>query len=334
MKTLSSAHIVFTWGILTLLLAATPAAALEIVYPADKTYVTRSNYLIIKTRDPEITGITVSVNNVESDFIDISAEVYRETFDDIVILLPEWDPGRNQVVVAGFKGEGGSRRAAREIASIYYLADLSSYSPQGYEPYVMHNEEREALCAPCHDMNPAAVRLSADTQEENACGTCHKRMLDRESVHGPAAVWACSTCHDPGSVPNKYRLKAEESELCNSCHVDKMEDFKSRYFAHGPVGAGLCTVCHDPHASDHVSFLHGRPNAVCLACHEGLDKGTHVVRGVGGKAHPLEGPRNPLNESKTFSCVSCHDPHGGEAQYLFVRGAKSTFSLCQECHPK
>ncbi|MGE4344373.1 MAG: cytochrome c3 family protein [Geoalkalibacter sp.] len=334
MKRLLSAHIVFSLVILTQLLAATSAAALEIVYPADKTYVTRSNYLIIKTGDPEITGITVSVNNVESDFIDISAEVYRETFNDIVILLPQWDAGRNQVVVAGYKGEGGSRRAARETASIYYLADLSSYPPQGYEPYVMHNSEREALCAPCHDMNPGAAQLSADTQEENACGTCHKRMLNKDSVHGPAAVWACGSCHEANSVPNKYRLKAEEAELCNACHVDKMKDFKSRYFAHGPVGAGLCTVCHDPHASDHPSFLHGKPNAVCLACHEGLDKGTHVVRGVGGKAHPLEGPRNPLDERKTFSCVSCHDPHGGEAQFLFVREVKSSFALCQECHPK
>lgn len=320
--------------VLGLLLAAVPVRAMQIVYPADRTYVVKSDYLIVKTGDPEITGITIKVNGSESDLIDISDEVYRAAFEDIVILLPTWDPGANSVIVAGYKGENGERLVARETANIYYLASLSAYPPEGYEPFVMHLPERETLCAPCHNMNPSAAEFKADTEETSPCGSCHRRMFNKEKVHGPAGVWDCAYCHRRDSTPNKYRLTAAEAQLCNDCHADKTEEFKTNKFVHGPVGAGLCTVCHDPHASNHMAQLHDEPNRVCLACHEGLDKGTHAVRGVGGRAHPLQGPKNPLNPDQPFSCVSCHDPHGGEAQFLFVGGIKTNFALCQACHPK
>lgn len=313
------------------LLFAAPAAALQIVYPADRTYVSKSNYLILKTADPQITGVTVTLNGVESDLIDISDEVYRNAFGDIIILLPNWRPGSNQIVVAGFR-EG--RRMAREAANIVYLRDLNAIPPKGFEPFVMHTPEGEALCAPCHIMQPLPKGVRADTAATNPCGDCHQGLLDKKYVHGPAGVWECSYCHLPDSEPNRHRLTASEAELCNSCHVGKTEEFEQRRFAHGPVGVGLCTICHDPHASNQKAYLRAKPNEVCLACHEGLDQGTHVVRGVGGKGHPLSGPVNPLDERKEFSCVSCHDPHGGESQFLFVRGVQTKFGLCNLCHQK
>ncbi|WP_305044171.1 cytochrome c3 family protein [Geoalkalibacter sp.] len=323
--------IVCTALLVGLLLVALPAQALRIVYPADKTYVTKSNYLILKTDDPAITGVTVNLNGTESDLIDISDEVYRNAFGDIIILIPAWNPGRNQIVVAAFKED---RRVAREAATIVYLPSLNTYPPKDFAAFVMHSAQGEALCAPCHHMNPTPAQLRGDTAATNPCGDCHKGMLERKYVHGPAGVWDCVSCHASDSRPNRYRLTASEAELCNGCHTDKTEEFKNRKYAHGPVGVGLCTVCHDPHAADEKSFLRGKPNEVCLACHEGLDKGSHVVRGVGGKGHPLTGPRNPLDERKEFSCVSCHDPHGGEGQFLFVREVTSSFGLCQLCHKK
>ncbi len=314
-----------------LIFSGSAAQAVEIFYPADKTYVTRSDYLIVQGGSSDVTAMTIAINGVESEQIDISSDAYRAAFGDLLIVEPIWDPGENKILVKAYKG---GQLASRAEATIFYMNSPSAYPPQGYEPFVMHTADREAECAPCHNLSPSEAEYQADTEETSTCGSCHKRMLDREYVHGPAAMYACGTCHVRDSAPNKYRLVKEEPALCNDCHADKTEEFKENKYVHGPVGAGMCTVCHDPHASDHVAQVHGFPNDVCMACHEQLDKSSHVVRGVEGRNHPLQGPENPLEPNKEFSCVSCHNPHGGEAQYLFVQKVRTSFALCQKCHAK
>lgn len=319
-------------SVLLLGVSVRPGYALEIVYPADGTYVTRSNYLIVKAGEaPAIDGLTIEINGVASDLIDISSPEYKGLFQDFLIVEPEFDGGTNQVRVEGYQR---GKVVAKAVAEIYFMADFAVQPPDGFAPYVMHVAEREALCAPCHNMNPTERELAADTAAANPCGSCHRRMLEKKHVHGPAGVYECTTCHDAASRPAKYRLIEDEAALCNECHFDKVEQFRESKFVHGPVEAGYCLVCHDSHATDNPAQLLASTNQVCLACHEGVQQDVHVLRGVGGKSHPLGDRLDPSGHGRMLSCASCHNPHGGMTEAMFQRGISNRFVLCQICHQK
>jgi predicted CXXCH cytochrome family protein len=310
----------------------TSGYALEIIYPADGTYVIRSNYLIITCgQDPVVEALTIEINGVVSDLIDISSPEYRAVFQDKLIVEPQFDPGSNIIKVDGYaKGQ----KVSSVEADIYYLDDFSGQAPDHYKQFFMHAPEQEARCVGCHNMNPSEQELYGDSASTNACGTCHQRMLNKKHVHGPAGVFECMACHDAESRPIKYQLLAEEADLCNECHFDKVEQFRESKFIHGPVEAGYCQVCHDSHASDHLAQAITPINELCLACHEGVNLKAHVLRGVGGKSHPLSGRLDPSGKDRMISCASCHDPHGGMSKMYFQRGITNRFVLCQICHAK
>jgi predicted CXXCH cytochrome family protein len=309
------------------------AWSLEIVYPEDKTYFIRSDFLIIKGGEaPRLDGMSIEINGAKSDIIDISGADYRAAFADFLILQPEFDAGKNRIAVEGY---AAGKKVSSAAAEVYYLdGDPSAIPPAGLKPFTMHLPEKEKLCAPCHNMDPDKAELRAESEELNPCASCHRRMLNEEHVHGPAGVYRCGYCHSPESRPARYRVRAHDAELCNECHLDKVKEFRTNKFVHGPVGAGLCSVCHDSHASAQVAQLLAPINELCLGCHDGVTKDIHVVRGVGGKGHPLKGVPDPSNPGRELSCASCHDPHGGNAAPLFQRGIASRFSLCQICHLK
>jgi predicted CXXCH cytochrome family protein len=317
---------------LGLLLQAGNALSLEIVYPADKTSVTRSDFLIIKGGStPPLEGMTIELGGAKSDLIDVSSPEYRAAFKDFLILEPDFSPGKNLVRVEGFVA---GKKVAGAVAEIYYQADPTTAVPPGIKPFVMHIPAREALCAPCHNMTPDKIEINAETAETNPCAACHRRMLDKSHVHGPAGVYRCGYCHNPDSKPARYATPADEAALCNGCHSDKVAAFKANKFVHGPVAAGLCLICHDPHASDNPAQMVAPINDVCLLCHENVGKNGHVTRGVSGDSHPLSGPVDPGRAGREFSCSSCHDPHGGNGPALLQRGITSRFALCQICHKK
>ncbi len=308
------------------------ASALEIVYPAHKTYFTRSNYLIVKGGDsPTLEAITIEFGGAKSDLISIASSEYKAAFGDFVILQPEFDPGRNLIKVDGYvKG----KKVASAEADVYYLASYQAVPGKGYRPFVMHLAEKEAHCSGCHNMTPDAKEITMVSADANPCGSCHGRMLNEAYVHGPAGVFQCVYCHQVDSKPNKYQPRVEEAALCNECHLDKVEEFKARKFVHGPIEAGLCSVCHDSHASATFGQLVAPVNELCLGCHDAVSEAVHVIRGVNGQSHPLEGGENPSNPGDVFSCISCHDPHGGNSSFYFQRGISSRFALCQLCHKK
>jgi predicted CXXCH cytochrome family protein len=313
-------------------LAVVPGWGLEILYPAAGTSIVRSDFLIIKAgNEPPIEQITVEFGGAKSGMIDISGVEYRKAFDDFVILLPGFEPGRDTIRVEGF---ASGKRVAETSANFYFLTRPGEVAPPEFAPFVMHLPEKEKLCAPCHNMNPAPALLDHESAEKNPCGSCHRRRLDYEYVHGPAGVFQCTYCHEIDSSPAKYVTRIEEAPLCGECHEHKIEEFRSRKFIHGPIEAGLCSVCHDSHASAHFGQLTAAVNDLCLSCHSGLTTDRHVVSGMTGKSHPLEGPVDPSDPNRRFSCIGCHDPHGGNTWAYFQRGISSRMILCQMCHKK
>jgi predicted CXXCH cytochrome family protein len=321
-------------SIVTLALFPLSARAIEIIYPADKTVVLRSDFLIVRGGDkPPLDELIIDVNGVASDPLDISAAEYKEAFGDFLILEPEWNAGKNNIIV---KGLVGGKVVATAQAEIFYSshADPVAIIPKGFKPYVLHTPEKEALCAPCHNMSPTAAQLRGATAENNPCASCHARMFDKKFVHGPEGVFQCSDCHDSSSKPQRWQISKDELTLCGECHIDKIDDFKKNAFVHGPVATGNCVICHNPHASDQPAQLNAATNLLCSGCHSAVKEGEHVVRGVAGKGHPLAKGKDPLRPDKLMSCASCHNPHGGAGRSLFNRNLTNRFALCQECHKK
>jgi predicted CXXCH cytochrome family protein len=317
-------------ALLTLLIVA-DGWAIEIIYPADKTIVNKSNYLIIKTGNEKIQQVTVAINGIKSDLVDISSAEYRKYFQDLLILRPDFDAGLNKVDIEGYSG---GKVVDRARASIFYRTEMLEDGPAGFQPFVMHVEEREQLCVGCHNMNPDQDSLDIPGASQNPCGTCHQRSFAKKHVHGPAGVWECGTCHDATSRPQKYQLLvANVGELCGECHDDKIDDFRKKPFVHGPVAVGECTLCHDAHASEYPSQMVDKVINLCRSCHSSITE-AHVVRGITRAFHPLEGPVNPYNDMRPFDCSSCHDPHSGESKQYFAKGIKTRFSLCSLCHKK
>lgn len=319
---------------LLLFCSAVPAVnALEIIYPADKTVITRADFLIVKGgTTPVADALMIEINGVKSDPIDISAAEYKAAFADFLILEPTWDRGKNTVVVVSY---ADNKEVGRTRAEIFYRQadDPAAVTPAGFSPYIMHTPEREALCVPCHEMNPTEAQLKGATAE-NPCASCHKRMFNEKYVHGPEGVFQCVDCHDTRSKPNRWQITKPELTLCGECHTDKIEEFKKNKYVHGPVASGNCTVCHDAHASGQPAQLTAPVNRLCLGCHSDISDKSHVTRGVSGKNHPVEKVPDPLRPGRQLSCASCHNPHGGAATAFFRQGVLSSYALCQICHKK
>jgi len=308
------------------------AYALQLIYPLDGTYVTKSNYLIVKGgADPYLSGMSIEINGIKSDIIDISSEAYRAAFEDMLVVEPLFDPGANRIVVEGYLGE---EKMATVSATVYFQDRIETSPPTGFVQEVFHAPEREEPCAACHNMSPSAADLAYSTPEKNPCGSCHMRMLDKAHVHGPVGVYECTYCHDVDSVPTRYQARPGDASLCMECHEDKVAEYRQSKFLHGPVEAGLCMVCHDPHASNERGQLSMPVYDLCVSCHDQVIKEPHVSRGSMGKLHPLKGVVNPVGMGEDLSCASCHNPHAGKSGPMFRWGLTSRFMLCDKCHNK
>lgn len=308
---------------------ASRVMALEILYPADGSYVVKSNYLVIKGGgDPLLDGMVIEIDGIKTDMIDLTPEDYRALYADKLVVEPIFDPGENKIVVEGYSN---GQRVSTAKASVYYWADMYKASPTNFRREVFHLPEREAPCADCHNMQPTPEQMQIPFAANNPCASCHARMLSKAHVHGPAGVYECSYCHDPGSQPAKYQLRLDAGALCRECHPDQ-EDMP---MLHGPVAVGQCVICHDPHASDQPGQMLAEVNELCLSCHANVAGKAHVTSAAGtGKRHPLSGPVNPARPDQRLHCSSCHDPHGGEYKFYFVNGEKVPMSICRACHQK
>jgi predicted CXXCH cytochrome family protein len=308
-------------------------AAITFIYPAPKSWVKRSDYLIFKLNNPEITGVKITVNGLASEMMLIGSPEYRKAFQDLLILQAVWDPGKNDVIVEGYNGDKKLETVSTDI--FYNVKRDAAVVPGEYRINVVHVPEVEKLCSPCHTMTPTAAQLDGSQEKKNPCYVCHKKMANLNYVHGPTGTFSCAYCHSLQGKP-KYAIVRQGAALCNDCHAEKAAELKKRKLLHGPVEAGLCEVCHDSHGSDYPSQLHQPVNELCLSCHENIRTDTHVVRMASGKGHPLSGVPDPSRpgSGRELSCVSCHNPHGGDVRFFFQNNLEDRMQLCQGCHNK
>ncbi|GAB7027091.1 cytochrome c3 family protein [Geotalea toluenoxydans] len=322
----------FFAALLVLFAGFSADAAITFIYPSPKTLVKRSDYLILKMNNPQISGIKVTVNGLASDTMLIGSAEYKKAFQDLVILQPVWDGGKNEIIVEGYDGEKKIEAASTEI---FFIDKPAANVPSQYKRNVMHVPELEKYCSPCHDMNPTTAQLDTNMDKKNPCYGCHKKMGNTNFVHGPAGTFSCAYCHNLKGIP-KYAVMLRDAALCNECHADKASEFKKKKFLHGPIEAGMCEICHDPHGSNFTSQLRLPINELCLSCHESVGKETHVVRLTDGAGHPLKDKPDPSKpgSGRDLSCISCHNPHGGEARFFFQNNVEDRMQLCQVCHNK
>ena len=207
----------------------------------------------------------------------------------------------------------------------------------------------EMGCPSCHSAIDAsqvphkktseiAKGLSAD--QPDLCYGCHdKSAFEKKNVHAAVAM-GCTGCHNPHSSKNAKLLLLATPDLCFSCHDKKPFEQKT---VHAPVIGGMCLSCHTPHASDEMALLAKKPGEVCLECHSEVLKGPHVSAGGhpvtterprrGRKAQePPQERKDPARPGKVFYCGSCHDPHSTQVARLLRYNARSSMSLCQNCH--
>lgn len=306
-------------------------AAITFVYPAPKSWVRQSDYLILKLNSQEITEVRITVNGLASDLFQIGTPEYRKAFRDFIILQAVWDAGRNEVIVEGF---GGGKKIETQTADILYNPrNAPALVPPEYSATVMHVPEREKLCAPCHNMGPASEQARGEMEKTNPCYGCHKRMLNAAFVHGPAGTFSCAYCHGAQGTPKHAAVK-RDAALCNDCHTEMAASLKKRKFLHGPIDAGMCEVCHDPHGSAYPFQLRAPINELCLSCHEAVRDAIHVVRTPLGAGHPVSGKPDPSKpgSGRQMSCISCHNPHGADVRYFFTNNAEDRMALCALCH--
>ncbi len=295
--------------------------------------VKRADYLILKMNNPEITGVKITINGLASEVMLIGSPEYRKAFQDLIILRPVWDPGKNEIIVDGLNGEKKIDTTTTEI--FFSNKKIAADIYLKYKSNALHVPEIEKVCSPCHEMNPTSAQMDSSMDKKNPCYNCHKQLANTSFVHGPAGTFSCAYCHQLKGTP-KYAVLNRDAVLCNECHAEKTTELKKRKFLHGPVEAGMCEICHDPHGSAFPSQLHQSINDTCLSCHETVAKGAHVVRITGGGGHPIKDKPDPSKpgSGRDLSCVSCHNPHGGDVRYFFPNNLDDRMQLCQMCHNK
>ena len=125
----------------------------------------------------------------------------------------------------------------------------------------------------------------------------------------------------------------EAAAACSACHADATASWAASVHRR-TVGAPqiseskqACAACH-PRTTEHLADLSDegkRPSLrdlssdqvaeICLGCHQG---GKQTMWKLSAHARTKD------------ACLACHDPHGGEGEYMLK--AEET-ALCAKCHP-
>jgi predicted CXXCH cytochrome family protein len=232
--------------------------------------------------------------------------------------------------------------------------------------FVNGEEGNVKLCYTCHDVSDNIHPIDVDpTKATPPVIVPQDFPLERVGPHKGQVV--CSTCHfihaktaglkllrgfPESALPEdvaKARFK-DRRELCKSCHGEKLRE-KSPH--KGKVAADekakkTCSFCHakEPKEGEEVQFTKN-PVELCDFCHAAT-KGGHFLL-VNPFADPnlaeqVKASKLPLYKGD-YTCVSCHNPHGGTGEEKFIRKEFVALALqsprvrphfmkafCEACH--
>ncbi len=219
----------------------------------------------------------------------------------------------------------------------------------GNEKFLNENSVHPVFedCESCHTEG-----IKTRKEDPELCFECHsdfKEKLSSFKFSHSAIENGCLTCHTPHISNFKPILKGEQKKICNDCHQIEFP------FEHKVISLLGCSSCHLPHGGENNKFLKTTGNELCLSCHffkeskeekelglkfpkikldDKMEKGhptiSHIVKGKMMKKKGLTPPEN----MEEISCLSCHNPHGGQSKNLYSFGKRNQNELCQLCHLK
>lgn len=315
-------------ALLLVLLTLRPALAMQILTPADKSYLEFNQVTVTVVIDnPAATSVQVGVGAKKY----VKALVKGAATRHACLFVP-LERGQNRLELTVLAGGTVLERKGLELYVRSAILKPYQKPPDQFRRLYFHQPETEALCAGCHRMEATLYDVTPQKPEDSPCYTCHKNKAERTYKHKPFAAGYCFSCHEVVKGKRKYAVRKPDQQSCFVCHSAEGRHWKAQKVHHGPTAVGNCTLCHDPHASDWPALEQLHPTELCLNCHNDKKSGAHVIAGFFGKGHPVRAARNPLKEERPFSCAGCHNPHAGKTQSLLNQERENLARYCQNCH--
>ena len=318
----------FLWATVLALPPAWAEDRIQVLSPPDMASVKSKRInLICRIRKNSFDTVKVMIDNDDA-FRPQLEPVVRYNIRHQSLLLAE---GKNRIRIQGLRA---GETAEEKVFTVFLgsvLSEQFNTPPPSFAEYTFHTSKKEKICSPCHEEELRRGAQSQQVENQPACYTCHKRIVDAKFVHGPASVWACATCHKDHTGTTKNNVPDPEALVCRMCHPDEMAAWQSEEFGHGPTMVGKCALCHNPHAADENFFLVKEVNDLCGSCHEDKLTKPHVLVGYSGRGHPVKRDSTP-DGKPAISCISCHNPHAANNVNLLVQFKGSRLGFCSNCH--
>jgi len=250
--------------------------------------------------------------------------------------------GKNLVQIIAKTKDGKVIKKKVELYLASPILRAYKYPPPKYKETFFHTEENEKICAKCHDMTVNEKKgVAFEDVTKSNCYKCHRKLTTRyEYKHAPARNWLCATtCHIGKTGKLNKRLEGKSRFIwpepqgpeCYRCHKEKRKEWNNKRFHHDPVVAGMCDKCHNPHSSPNRYFLRKPSWYLCTTCHEDKVIRGHVVFTFLGRPHPTRGFKDPSNPKRDLSCISCHEAHNSDNNFMLL---KPFSQICNMCHKK
>lgn len=190
------------------------------------------------------------------------------------------------------------------------------------KPY-QHVPFAEGMCMDCHDPHASDYTKQLVLPPQVLCRTCHN--FDKgnhfENKHPPFLVGDCVACHNPHASDHPNNTRKPLAELCFTCHREIAQQLENARVLHSPFAATMCTACHNPHQTNTRKLTKQAIPDLCFKCHNSR-------RLMGGFSHPMYSVTSPIDGS-IVTCISCHNPHGNENEFMWRRPQQF---LCLGCH--
>lgn len=234
-----------------------------------------------------------------------------------------------------------------------------------------HNPFESGSCEVCHQAPQDGKVVLTQKDVRSLCVTCHDKQakeIETAKVQHPGAQGDCTACHSPHSSKYPGLQAPDPVTICENCHSDLAEMHKKSPVLHPAAFRDGCFTCHNGHGGDRPNLLRASTddNKLCLECHSprrspGFDKDSQMVTIFNGAVelppdyfqrlqplnllnmdtagHPTAGhpvtatiDRGDPSKKNPMTCLSCHRPHAGVSEGLFVSNTATTVPLCGRCH--